>query len=58
MPMFMSFYHLSTLDDNHVRKCTRPSALYRTASDEKLDVELGTRLSIQWTGLLDWTVKL
>ena len=27
-----------------MRKCTRPSPLYRTANDEKLDVGLGTRL--------------
>ena len=30
----------------HVRKCTRPSPLYRTASDENLDVGLGTRLQL------------
>ena len=29
-----------------MRKCTRPSPLYRTASDEKLGVGLGTRLSL------------
>ena len=42
---FRSFYHLCTLDVTHVRKCTRPSPLFRTASDEKLGVGLGTRLS-------------
>ena len=35
---------LSTLDVTHVRKCTRLSLLYRTASNEKLGVGLGTRL--------------
>ena len=35
---------LSILDVTHVRRCTRPSPLYRTASDEKLGVGLGTRL--------------
>ena len=29
-----------------MRKCTRPSLLYCTASDEKLGVGLGTRLAI------------
>ena len=43
LPVFLS---LSTLDVTHVRKCTRPSPLYRTASDEKLGVGLGTRLVI------------
>ena len=32
------FLPLSTLDITHVRRCTRPSPLYRTASDEKLCV--------------------
>ena len=41
---FRSFYRLSTLDVTHMRKCTRPSPLYRTASDEKMGVGLGTRL--------------
>ena len=31
LPVFLP---LSTLDVTHVRKCTRPSPLYRTASDE------------------------
>ena len=35
---------LSTFDVTHVRKCTRPSLLYRTASDEKMGVGLGTRV--------------
>ena len=40
---FRSFLPLSTLDLDvtHVRKCTRPSPLYRTG---KLGVGLGTRL--------------
>ena len=42
LPVFLP---LSTLDDTHVRRCTRPSPLYRTASDEKLGVGLGTRLA-------------
>ena len=42
---FRSFCHLSTLDATHVRKYTRPSPLYHTASDEKLGVGLRTRLS-------------
>ena len=42
-----SFYRLSTLDVTHVRKCTRLSLLYRTASDEKLGMGLGTRLASQ-----------
>ena len=33
----------------HVRRCTRPSPLYRTASDEKLGVGLGMRLQIELT---------
>ena len=41
---FRYFYRLSTLDVTHVRKCTRLSPLYRTASDEKLGMGLGTRL--------------
>ena len=41
LPVFLP---LSTLDVTHVRKCTRPSPLYRTASDEKLGDGLGTRL--------------
>ena len=41
---FRSFYHFSTLDVTHVRKCTRPYPLYRTASDEKLSMGLGMRL--------------
>ena len=41
LPVFLP---LSTLDVTHVRRCTRPSPLYRTASDEKLGVGLGTRL--------------
>ena len=41
LPVFLP---LSTLDVTHVRKCTRPSPLYRTASDEKLGVGLGMRL--------------
>ena len=41
LPVFLP---LSTLDVTHVRKCTRPSPLYRTASDGKLGVGLGTRL--------------
>ena len=41
---FRSFYRLSTLDVNHVRKCTRLSPLYRTANDKKLGMGLGTRL--------------
>ena len=45
LPVFLP---LSTLDVTHVRKCTRPSPLYRTASDEKLGVGLGTRLVIVW----------
>ena len=32
----------------HVRKCTRPSLLYRTASNEKLGVGLGTRLGCRY----------
>ena len=44
-PRFLPvFLPLSTLDITHVRRCTRPSPLYRTASDEKLGVGLGTRL--------------
>ena len=39
-----SFYRLSTHDITHVRKCTRPSPLYRTASERKLGEGLGTRL--------------
>ena len=41
LPVFLP---LSTLDVTHVRKCTRPSPLYHTASDEKLGDGLGTRL--------------
>ena len=41
LPVFLP---LSTLDVTHVRRCTRPSPLYRTASDEKLGVGLGMRL--------------
>ena len=41
LPVFLP---LSTLDVTHVRRCIRPSLLYRTASDEKLGVGLGTRL--------------
>ena len=41
LPVFLP---LSTLDVTHVRKCTRPSPLYRTASDGKLGMGLGTRL--------------
>ena len=41
LPVFLPH---STLDVTHVRKCTRPSPLYRTASDEMLGVGLGTRL--------------
>ena len=41
LPVFLP---LSTLDVTHMRKCTRPSPLYRTASDEKLGDGLGTRL--------------
>ena len=41
LPVFLP---LSTLDVTHVRKCTRPSPLYRTASDGKLGIGLGTRL--------------
>ena len=41
LPVFLP---LSTLEVTHVRKCTRPSPLYRTASDGKLGVGLGTRL--------------
>ena len=45
-PCFLPvFLPLSTLDVTHVRRCTRPSPLYRTASDEKLADGLGTRLS-------------
>ena len=40
-----SFYSLSTRDVTHVRKCTRPSPVYRTASDGKLGEGLGTRLA-------------
>ena len=40
------FLPFSTLDVTPVRKCTRPSLLYRTASDGKLGVGLGTRLPI------------
>ena len=39
-----AFLPLSTLDVTHMRKCTRPSPLYGTASDEKLGVGLSTRL--------------
>ena len=35
---------LSTLDVTHMKKSTGPSPLFRTASDEKLGVGLGTRL--------------
>ena len=42
--LFKSFYHLSTLDVTHARKCTRPSPLFSTASNEKLGMGLGTRL--------------
>ena len=31
----------------HVRKCTRPSLLFRTASNEKLGMGLGARLHVQ-----------
>ena len=47
-PRFLPvFLPLSTFDVTHVRRCysTRPSPLYRTASDEKLGVGLGTRLA-------------
>ena len=37
-------FRSSTLDITHVRKCTRPSLLYRTASYEKMGVGLGTRV--------------
>ena len=42
--LHVNFLPLYTLDVTHVRRCTRPSPLYRTASDEKLGVGLGTRL--------------
>ena len=42
---FRSFYHLSTLDITHMRKCTRPSPHYRTASVKKLGMGLGMRLT-------------
>ena len=46
-PRFLPvFLPLSTLDVTHMRRCTRPSPLYRTASDEKLGVGLGTRLYV------------
>ena len=51
-PRFLPvFLPLSTLDVTHVRRCTRPSPLYHTASNEKLGVGLGTRLysSPIWT---------
>ena len=44
-----SFYRLSTLDVTHVRKCTRPLPLNRTASDGKLGAGLGTRLIFSYT---------
>ena len=44
LPVFLP---LSTLDVTHVRKCTRPSPLYRTASDGKLGMGLGTRPQMQ-----------
>ena len=44
LPVFLP---LSTLDVTHVSKCTRPSPLYRTASDGKLGVGLGTRLQLK-----------
>ena len=43
LPVFLP---LSTLDVTHVRKCTRPSPLYSTASDKKLGVGLGMRLVV------------
>ena len=48
------FYRLSTRDVTHVRKCTRPSPAFRTASDGKLGEGLGTRLS---TGYITGTVS-
>ena len=42
--LHVNFLPLYTLDVTHVRRCTRPSPLYRTASNEKLGVGLGTRL--------------
>ena len=48
LPVFLP---LSTLDVTHVRRCTRPSPLYCTASDEKLGVGLGTRLDLAHSGL-------
>ena len=46
-PRFLPvFLPLSTLDVTHVRRCTRPSPLYRTKSDEKLGVGLGMRLAV------------
>ena len=48
LPVFLP---LSTLDVTHVRKCTRPSPLYRTASDEKLGDGLGKRLPKQPVGI-------
>ena len=40
----------------HVRKCTRPSPLYRTASDEKLGVGLGMRLGVRRLYVLSGTI--
>ena len=39
-----SFFRLSTHDVTHVRKCTRPSPLFRTTSDGELGEGLGARL--------------
>ena len=47
------FYRFSTLDVTYVKKCTRPSPLDRTASDEKLGVGLGTRLANPMSGTID-----
>ena len=55
LPVFLP---LSTLDVTHVRRCTRPSPLYRTASDEKLGVGLGTRLGITYSYVTCGFVRL
>ena len=55
-PRFLPvFLPLSTLDVTLVRRCTRPSPLYRTASDEKLGVGLGTRLVYMYLYVNSWS---